>query len=207
MVSGVPPSACPMNAGHHAAVAQAHPRAVGVKDADDLRIHAVIAVIGHRHGLGETLRFVVNAARSDRVDVAPVIFLLRMDERVAVAFRGRGQDERRLLGLGETERVMRAERADFERGDRQFQVIDRAGGRSEMKNVIEFFFRQENETRDVVFDEGEILVAGEVFDVLEIAGDKIIDRDDAMPFRQEPVGQMRTEKTRAAGDDRNLLRT
>ena len=167
----------------------------------------MIAVIGHRHRLGETLGLVVNAARSDRVHVAPVIFLLRMDERIAVAFRGRGQDERRLLGFGETERVMGAERADLQRRDRQLQIIDRARGRREMENVIEFFFRQENETRDVVLNEGEILVAGEVLDVLEIAGDKIIDRDDAMPFRQQPVGQMRPEKTRATRDDRNLLRT
>ncbi len=201
MVSGVPPSACPMKAGHDAAVAQAHPRAVGVKDADDLRVHAVIAVIGHRHRFGETLGFIVNAARADRVHVAPVIFLLRMDERVAVAFRGGGQKERRLLGFGETERVMRAERADFQRRDRQLEIIDRARGRSEMENVIEFFFRQENEVRDVVLDEREILVAGEMLDVLEVAGDEIIDRDDAMTFRQQPVGQMRPEKTGPTGDD------
>ena len=39
---------------------------------------------------------------------------------------------------------MGAERADFQRGDRQFEVIDRAGGRGEMENVIEFFFREKD---------------------------------------------------------------
>ena len=36
---------------------------------------------------------------------------------------------------------------------------------------------------------------------VEVAGDEIVDRDDAMPFGQQPVGQMRAEKTGAAGDD------
>src|SRR5471030_1330235 len=102
---------------------------------------------------------------------------------------------------------MRAKRADFERRNRQLQIIDRARGGSEMEIVIEFFFRQKNEARDVVLDEGEILVAGEVFDVLEIASNEIIDRDDAMPFGEQPVGQMRSEKTGTAGDDGNFLRT
>ena len=38
-VSGWPVSAWPMKAGHDAAIAQPHPRAVGVEDADDLRVH------------------------------------------------------------------------------------------------------------------------------------------------------------------------
>ena len=52
-----------------------------------------------------------------------------------------------------------------------------------------------------MLDEPEILVAGEVLDVGWVAGDEIIDRDDPVPFRQQPIGQMRAEKTRAAGDD------
>ena len=67
---------------------------------------------------------------------------------------------------------MRAERADFQGRNRQLQIIDRAGGRSEMENVIEFFLLQEDVVRDVVLDEREILVPGEVLDVLEIAGDQ-----------------------------------
>ena len=98
---------------------------------------SVIAVVGHRHRFGETLRLVVNAARPDRVHVAPVIFLLRMHQRIAVALRGRGEEERRLLRLGQPERVVRAERADFQRRDRQLEVIDRAGRRREMEDVID----------------------------------------------------------------------
>ena len=112
---------------HGAPVVEAHPRSVGVEDADDLRVEPVIAVIGHRHRLGEALGLVVDAARADRVHVAPVGLLLRMLERVAVDFGGRREDERRPFGLGEAERLVRAERPDLQRRNRQLEVVDRAG--------------------------------------------------------------------------------
>ena len=84
---------------HRAAVVDAHARAVRVEDADDLGVHPVIAVIGHRHGLGEALGLVVDPARADRVDVAPVGLLLRVLQGVAVDLRGGGDDEARALGL------------------------------------------------------------------------------------------------------------
>ena len=75
------------------AVIQAHPRPVRVEDSDDLRVHAVVAVIGHRHRFGKALGFVVDAARADRVHVAPVGLLLRMLERIAVHLGGRREHE------------------------------------------------------------------------------------------------------------------
>ena len=56
-----------------------------------------------------------------------------------------------------------------------------------------------------MFDEPEILVPGEMPNVRRVARDQIIDRNDAMPFRQKSIHQMRTEKTRAAGHDGNGL--
>ena len=67
---------------------------------------------------------------------------LRMDERVAVNFRGGGEQEARAFVLGQAERLVRAERADLERLDRQFQIIDRAGGRGEMPDVIHRLVRE-----------------------------------------------------------------
>ncbi len=46
----------------HAAVIQLQARAVGVEDADDARIHFVIAVVGHGDGFGESFGFVVDAS-------------------------------------------------------------------------------------------------------------------------------------------------
>ena len=93
-----------------------------------LGIDLVIAVVGHGHGFGETLGFIVNAARADGVDIAPVGLGLRMFERVAVTFGSGREQELCAFGLGEAEGVVRAERADLERLDRKLEIIDRAGG-------------------------------------------------------------------------------
>ena len=47
--------------------------------------------------------------------------------------------------------------------------------------------------------------ARDVSDVSGVSGDEIVDGDDAMTFRQKPIRQMRAEKTRTSGDDRNGL--
>ena len=109
-----------------AAVVRAHARAVGVEDADDRGVHALLAVVGHRQRLGVALGLVVDAARADRVDVAPVALGLRVDLRVAVDLGGRGGQEARAVLLGQPERVVRAVGADLERVQRQPQVVDRA---------------------------------------------------------------------------------
>ena len=52
-----------------------------------------------------------------------------------------------------------------------------------------------------------ILVAGEVLDVRQIAGDEIVDRNHLMPFRKQAIRQVRTKKTGATGNDGNGLRS
>ena len=59
------------------AVVDLHARAEGVEDAHDADVDAVVAVVGHRHRLGEALGLVVDAADADRVHVAPVGLGLR----------------------------------------------------------------------------------------------------------------------------------
>ena len=117
-------------------------------------------MVGHGHCFGETLRFVVNAARPDRIDVAPVIFLLWMHQRIPVSLRCRCEDERRFFVLGQAERVMRTERPHLQSWNRKFEIIDRTGRRREVKDVIDFLLRQENEVGNVVLDEFVILIPG-----------------------------------------------
>src|SRR4051812_884963 len=124
-----------------------------------------------------------------------------MHERIAVTFRGRCKKERGAFVLRESERVMSPKRADLQCRDRQLEIIDGTRRGREMKYVIEFVFRQENEIRNVVLDELEIRIAGEMTDVCGVAGDQVVDRDDAMTFREQAIRQMRSQKTRAAGDD------
>ena len=76
-----------------------------------------------------------------------------------------------------------------------------------MKNVIDFFFRQENETGNVVLNEMVIFVSGQMPDIGRIASDQIVDRDNAMTFRQQTIRQMRPQKTGGAGNNGDWLRT
>src|SRR3989454_5183565 len=114
--------------GDRAPVVAPHARTEAIEDAGDPRVHAVRAVVGHRDRLGKALRFVVDAAWADRVHVAPVVLALRVNVRVAVDLRRRGEQEPGAGGLGHAERVVRAERADLERLDRQLEVVARGGG-------------------------------------------------------------------------------
>ena len=119
-----------------AAIVEPHARSVGVEDPHDARIHAMVAVVGHGDGLGEALGFVVDAARADGVHVSPVGFRLRAYLGIAIAFRRRGLHEPGFLGHGQPQRIVRAERPDLQRLDREFQVIGRAGGRCEVHHGV-----------------------------------------------------------------------
>ena len=109
---------------------RAHARPVGVEDPHDRGVDALLAVVGHRQRLGVALCLVVDAARADRVDVAPVGLGLRVHLRVAVDLARRGEQEPGALELREAERVVRPVRADLQRVQRQAQVVDRAGERA-----------------------------------------------------------------------------
>ena len=52
--------------------------------------------------------------------------------------------------------------------------------------------------RDIVMDELEVRVAGEMGDVVGVARDEIVDGDDAVAFGKQAVGEMGAEKTSAA---------
>src|SRR5579862_6505860 len=73
--------------GNHTPVVELHARPVGIEDAHDTRVHVVIAMVGHGHGLAETLGLVVNRTRTDGIYMAPVSFFLRMLQGIAVTLR------------------------------------------------------------------------------------------------------------------------
>ena len=73
-----------------ASVIKAHARTVSIENTNDVRVHAVIAVVGHGNGFREALGLIVNPAWPDGVHIAPVVFGLWMNERIAVALGSRG---------------------------------------------------------------------------------------------------------------------
>ena len=156
----------------------AHPRPVGVEDPDDAGVEPLLAVVGHRQRLGVALRLVVDAARADRVDVAPVLLGLGMDLRVAVDLRGRGEQEARALELRHPEHVVGAVRADLQRVQRQPLVVDRARRRGQ------------------VVDEVDRLVDLDELGDVEVEEDEVVRRGCARCSARFPVSRLSTQMTR-----------
>ena len=183
-----------------AAVVRAHPRAVGVEDPDDRRVDALLAVVGHRQRLGVALGLVVDAARADRVDVAPVVLGLRVDLRVAVDLARRGEQEAGAVRLGEPERVVRAVAsrpsacAAAGAGSRSARPARRGGRRSRPArrrstgSMMSRLRWTNSGTRMCSM-------------FAQRAGLEVVDADDAVPAAQQLVAQVRAEEARAAGDE------
>ena len=159
-----------------------------------------MAVVGHRHRLGEALGLVVDAARADRVDVAPVALGLRVDLRIAVDLAGRRQEEPGALGLGQAEGVVGAEAADLEDLDRDPLEVGRRRRAGEVHHDIHRTGHP-HVLADVVFDEREPALAEQLLDVGDGARHEVVDGDDLVATRQQGAAEVRTEEPGAAGDD------
>ena len=168
--------------GDDAAVVGLEPGAVGVEDADEVGVDAVVAVIGHDGGLGEALGFVVDGTEADGIDVAPVGLDLGMDLGVAVALGGGGVEVAGAIFAGEVEGVDGAGGADEEGFGAETGVVGGAGGRGEVEDEVDFAGVEG--LGDVLLEEAEAAFALEVAEVGEFAGAEVIDTDDRVSLRR-----------------------
>lgn len=81
---------------------------------------------------------VVGMQRTDRIHIVPVALRLRMLDRIAVAFRGRGVQDSGTVTRGDLEHVLDADRAHAQRFDGQVQILRRAGRRGEIEDVFDW---------------------------------------------------------------------
>ena len=66
-------------------------------------------VISHGNGFLESFGFVVYPPGSDRVDIAPILFVLGVLQWISVHFGRRGNHKNRLLIPGQPEQMMGAQ--------------------------------------------------------------------------------------------------
>ncbi len=163
----------------------------------------MVGVVGHGDGFHEAFGFVVNAARPHRIDIAPVALGLRVFEGVAIDFGGRGDEDAGVFGFGQSEEVVRTQSAYFEGLDGHFEVINRAGRRCEVEDVVQIV-GDVNELADVVEVKLELLERKQVSDVVHVSGEEIVHSDDVIPFADEAVGQMGAEEAGDAGDENSF---
>jgi hypothetical protein len=138
-------------------------------------VDAIVPVIGHHGGLGETLGFIVDGARSDGVDVAPVGLNLRMHLGVAVALGGGGVEESCAIFSGEVKGIDGAGRAYQEGLDPKTGVIDGAGRGGEVEDEIDL--ASVERLGNVAFEEAEAVLACEMTEIVDVACAEVIDSD------------------------------
>src|SRR5580704_75113 len=183
---------------YYAAIIQLQARTVGVEDADDARIYFVIAVIGHGHGFGEALGFVVDRTRADGIDVAPVSFFLGMLEGISVALgSGRHQILRAVFEC-DVEGVKSSEGSDFQRGNSVDGVVDWARGAGEMEDEIDF--ADVEGLADVFINKIKARIILEMDEVLAAAGEEVVDNNHTPAFAEQGIAEMGSQETGATGD-------
>ena len=117
-----------------------------------------------------------------------------MHQRIAIDLGGRGEQKPRLFRHRQTQRLVRAERADLERLDRELEVIDRARGAREVQHAVEGAVDRD-EGRDVLAVELEVGIVGDVGEVGGIAGELVVHPEDPVSRGQEAVNEMRSEES------------
>ena len=175
-----------------------HPRAIGVKNADDADIDAVLAVVVEKQRLGAAFALVVAGTFADGIHVAPVALGLRMHGRIAVDLARAGLKDPGPHTLGETEAIDRAHDGGLGRLDRVELVVRRRGGAGEIVDLVHLELKRIDH---IMPHELKTRVLQEVGDVLFPTGEQVIDDGDVMIVRDEAVTEMGAEETGAAGDE------
>ena len=165
-----------------------------------------LAAVGHRQRLGEALRLVVDAARADRVDVAPVRLRLRVHRRVAVHLRGGGEHEAGALACARSSACRVPRLPTFMRLDRQPQVVQRRGRRGEVQHPVDVA-GDVRPSETSCSDSSKPRRPSEVLDVRGEPVRKLSTQTTSQPQVEQPLAEPGADEAGAAGHDRAADRT
>jgi hypothetical protein len=154
------------------------PGTISVEDTDEVGVYAVVAVVCGDGSLREALGFIVDGARADGIDAAPIGFDLGVDLGVAVALGGGRVEEASVVFAGEVQGVDGACRTDEESFGAEASVVGGAGGRGEVEDIIDL--ARIKWLRDVVFEKAEAALVFEVAEIGEVPGAEVIDTDNCV---------------------------
>jgi len=152
-----------------------HARPIGVEDPGDLDRQLVLTVVVEEQRLGAALALIVAGARSDRVDVTPVVLGLWMNRRVAVHFGGRGLQDSRLHAFGQAEHVDGAVDAGLGGLHRVELVMDRRGRAGEVVDLVHLHIKRE---AHIVAHQLEAGISDKAVHIVARAGIEIVDAQD-----------------------------
>src|SRR5450759_3124124 len=120
-----------------------HARTISIKDPRHLNAEIVLAPIVEKESLGATFAFIVAGARPNWIDVAPIVFGLRVNDRVTVDLRRGGLQNLCLYALGQPEHVDGSVYAGLGHLHGIELVVDWRGGAGEIINLVDFNIERE----------------------------------------------------------------
>ena len=103
------------------------------------------------------------------------------------------------FALARPERLVRAERADLERRDRELEIVDGARRAGPVQHDVDRAVHVDV-VGDVVLDEHEV-PPRKVRDVGEIARQQVVDADDRTVAVEQFFGKMGADEARGSRDD------
>jgi hypothetical protein len=109
--------------------------------------------------------------------MSPVTLWLRVDLGIAVYLGRRSQQVSASLFFCQAQRFVRTQRTDLEGLDRLFQIVHRAGQGSQVQHGIQRP-RNVDVMGYIMFDEHEIIVPGQVSDIVYAAGAQVVHGND-----------------------------
>jgi hypothetical protein len=124
-----------------------------------------------------------------------------MDERVTVHLTRRCMKQTRGDAACQTQHVDGAEHAGLHGVNRVHLIMDR---RRRTGEVIDLVRMQIQRIRDVVPHHLETRVFAKMSDIAPAAGEEVVDTDDFVPFPQQALAQVRTQKTGTSCHDNAL---
>ena len=182
---------------HHSAVIGMHAGPVGVEDPRDLDTQSVLAPIVEKQRLGTALAFIVAGARTNWVDVPPIILGLRVNARITIHFRRGRLEDAGPHAFREPQHVDRTMDTGLRRLHRIVLIVNRRSRASEVINLVHLDIKWK---RHVVTDKLESVMVEQMVDVAPRAGEEIVDAYDIRAVRNQPFTEMRTEKAGPPGN-------
>ena len=174
-----------------------HARTIGVEDARDLDLHAVLAVIIEEKRLGTALAFIIAAAQADRVHIAPIGFGLGMLRGIAIDFAGGSLQDRNLDALGQAEHVDGAHDRNLGGLHRIMLIMNGRGRTGQIVNGIDL---HEKRKADIVTHELETRMVVQMGNIGFGTGEQIVHAQHFVARFDQPVDQMRSDEARTARD-------
>jgi hypothetical protein len=159
-------------------------------------------MIIEKEGLGATFTLVIARPDTDCIDVSPVTFCLRMHGRIPVNFTGGGLKDFGPNPLGKAEHVDGSHDACFDGFNRVKLVMYGGSGTGQVVYLIHL---QENGFYQIMAYQFKIGFFNEMADVPLGAGEEIVKAQNVMPFLNQPITEVGTQKPGPSGHKYTFL--